>query len=57
MNQKKTLHVVVPMFVNPTLFWVVDICRILDREDLEEEIQKVELEVADPIVGEVSETG
>lgn len=53
MNKEKRLRVLVPTFVNPTLFWIIDTCKVFDREELEEELQKDELETTDPIVGEV----
>lgn len=53
MSKTRPLHVLVPTFISPTLFWVIDTCRILEREDLEEELLQVTLKAADPIAGEV----
>lgn len=56
MSEERTLSVSVATFINPTIFWVIDICRISSRDELEKELLECSSESADPVVGEVRVT-
>lgn len=54
MNNKR-IHVFIPTFVSPHLFWCIESNKTLDRNDLETELQDVMVSpnIEDPIVGEL----
>lgn len=55
MNASKRIHVFIPTFVTPHLFWIIESSKTLDRGDLENELQELiqSPEAEDPIVGEM----
>lgn len=51
----RRLHVVIPKFINPHLFWLIESHKLLDRDDLETELKQLKTGSAeDPLIGEVS---
>lgn len=54
MNSKR-VHVFIPTFVSPHLFWIIESSKTLDRKDLETGLHDLMVSpvIEDPIIGEI----